>query len=529
MFEDSLVKIDFGDDAKEKLLRGVNTLANAVKTTLGPSGMNVIIERHNGTPIVTKDGVTVAKSINVKDKFENLGIQLVKEAASRTADTAGDGTTTATVLAQSIFAHGVKAQRMDVDKVTIEKGIIAAEAEILEFLTINARKVESKEDITHVATISANGEESVGSLISDAIDSVGRDGIVTVEKAKGFKTTLDVVDGYEVDRGYTTPYFVNDQRKMSCVLEDPYILITNSKISSLKEVLPILENVHSENASILIIADAVEGEALQGIIANHTRGIIKACIVEAPAFGDLRLSLLEDASTVVGCTSFLTREVNQKSLGEISLDDLGRAKKIVVSKDRTLVVNGKGTEEEVSARCEDIKARIDDPGIDKDERRALTKRLAKLSSGVAVIRVGGATEAEVNERKDRVDDAVSATKAALSEGIVVGGGLSLFRAANYIENKSDADDIGFKILVKACKEPFRQIIRNGGGSYTFVEETISSTDYAVGYNSRTKKYGDLFKDGVVDPLQVVKSALTNAVSASRMLLSAGCIIVEDEE
>ena len=519
--------IKFSSDARAEMLRGVDTLANAVKVTMGPKGKNVIIENPGTYPTLTKDGVTVARSVNLSDKFANLGVQIIKEAASRTADSAGDGTTTATVLTQAIVTEGIKMISAGHSVDRIKEGIYAASSEIVRKVQEGSVSVTNDQEIIQVGTISANGETKIGELIAEAMNAVGADGVVTVEEAKGFETTLSVVEGVRLNRGYMSPYFINNENTATVELEDPAILVSNRKISSMKELLPLLEKVVSANKSVLIIADEIENEAMQGLVVNSTRGALKVCAVKAPGMGEHRHSFLDDLAVLLG-TKVLA-QVDTDLMETIDISELGSCKKVVVTRNTTTLVDCLGDRQKIDDRIEDLKNEQRRPGTTDVDRSILSSRLAKLSSGIALLRVGGATEMEMSERKDRVDDALSATQAAVEEGIVPGGGVALVRASQAIDISSFPEEIqpGVKIIKEACKAPLTQIVKNTGGSAEVVIDRVLTTDSNVGFDAKVGRYSDMFEAGIIDPAKVVRCALENAASSAAMLLSVGCAMVEE--
>ena len=522
--------IKFDIDSRESLLSGVNILADAVKITMGPRGRNVVIENPGGHPVLTKDGVTVAKAINLKDSFSNLGVQMIKEAASRTAETAGDGTTTATVLTQSIFSEGLKMLAAGYPASDIKKGIEIASAMIIENLKKNAIPVTKEEEIEQVATISANGEESVGSLICEALKAVGSDGVVTVEEAKGFSSSLSIVEGMQINRGYLSPYFITNQEKMTAELEKPYIALLNMKVDNMHEVMPLLEKVSSSQRPILIVADDVEGEAMQGFVVNKNRGALKICAIKAPGFGESRINMLGDLAAVLGTK--VISHANGEKISDISLEDLGTCKRVIVGRTGTIFIGAEGSEKEIKKRVDNIRSQAFDVGLDSDEKNLLKQRLSSLAGGIALLRVGGATEAELRERRDRVDDALSATQAAIEEGILPGGGVALAISAAEISYDSDFDGVsaGVQSVKRACLMPRKQIVINAGGAADLVLEKIRNVkNKSHGYNALTDEFGDMFDMGIIDPLKVVRSALENSASAASMMLTVGCAMVEDED
>jgi len=523
-----IVKFDL--HAREDLLSGVNILTDAVKITMGPRGKNVVIERPGSHPTLTKDGVTVAKAVNLKDPFLNLGVQMIKEAAARTADVAGDGTTTATVLSHAIFSEGLKILAAGYPVTDVKKGIDLATAGIIDFIEERVIPVTKDEEIRQIATISANGESEIGELICDAIKRVGQDGVVTVEEAKGFNSSLTVVEGMQIDRGYLSPYFVNNEEKMVVELDKPYVLLCNEKIDSMRDIMSILEAVVQAQGSILIVADDVEGEAMQGLVVNRTRGALKVCAIKAPGFGESRINMLGDLAASLGCE--VVSSASDKSLSDVTLSDLGRCRKVIVGRSGSIFIDGSGEKEEILKRIETLRYQLSDVSLDQDEVQLLKLRLSRLSGGVAILRVGGATEAELKERRDRVDDALNATQAAIESGIVPGGGVALARASFALSEGGDFDGVaaGFKVIKESCLSPLRQIVENSGGSPEIVLEKIRCMKKDThGYNALTDNFGDMFKMGIIDPFKVVRSALENAVSAASMMLTIGCAMIEDRE
>ncbi|MFZ8863391.1 MAG: chaperonin GroEL [Thermocrinis sp.] len=526
-------RVVYGEDARAKLKAGVDKLANAVKVTLGPKGREVIIEKKWGSPLVTKDGVTVAKEIELKDPYENMGAQLVKEVASKTADVAGDGTTTATVLAQAIFTEGLKAIASGANPMDIKRGIDKAVSVVVEEIKKLSIPVSGRREIEQVATVSANNDPTIGKIIADAMEAVGKDGVITVEESKSAETTLETVQGMQFDRGYLSPYFITNPDKMECVLEEPYILIYEKKISNVKDLLPVLEQVVRAGKPILVIAEDVEAEALATLVVNHIKGVIRACAVKAPGFGQRRKDYLQDIAILTGGTA-ITEELGIK-LESLTLDMLGRADKVIVDKDNTTIVGGKGSKEAIQARIEQIKKQIQETTSDYD-REKLQERLAKLSGGVAIIRVGAATEAEMKEKKSRVEDAVHATKAAVEEGIVPGGGVALVRASEALDNlKVDNPDqqIGVDIVKKACRTPLRQIAANAGfEGYVVLEKVIAlgkEKGVNYGFDAATGEYKDMVEAGIIDPTKVVRTALMNAASVAGTMLTAEALVAEIPE
>ncbi len=519
--------VKFSTDARDKMLRGVDILANAVKVTLGPKGRNVILDKSFGAPRITKDGVTVAKEIELEDKFENMGAQMVREVASKTNDVAGDGTTTATVLAHSIVKEGAKAVAAGMNPMDLKRGIDMAVAEAVSDLKRRSKKIKTSEEIAQVGTISANGEKEVGAMISDAMQKVGNEGVITVEEAKALETELEVVEGMQFDRGYLSPYFITNAEKMVTELEDPYILLHEKKLSNLQAMLPVLEAVVQSGKPLLIIAEDVEGEALATLVVNKLRGGLKVAAVKAPGFGDRRKAMLEDIAVLSG-GQVISEDLGIK-LENVTLQMLGRAKKVSISKENTTIVDGSGKKKEIEGRIGQIKAQIEETTSDYD-REKLQERLAKLAGGVAVIRVGGATEIEVKEKKDRVDDALNATRAAVEEGIVPGGGVALLRARKAVEKLSseNADvEAGIKIVLRALEQPIRQIVENAGveGSIV-VAKVLESKSDTFGFDAQTETYGDLVAAGIVDPTKVVRTALQDAASVAGLLVTTEAMVAE---
>ena len=522
-----LLKYDV--QAREALLRGVNKLADAVKVTLGPKGRNVMIAKSYGAPAVTKDGVTVAKEVELDDHFENMGAQMTREVASKTSDVAGDGTTTATVLAQAIAREGLKVVEAGANPMDVKRGIDQAVESILAAVDKASKKVSGKAEIAQVASISANNDEEIGNLIADAMERVGNDGVITIEESKTAETTLEVVDGMQFDRGYLSPYFVTNPEKMEVSLEDPYILLYDKKIGNMKDLLPILEGVVKTGRPLLIVAEDVEGEALATLVVNKIRGALKVAAVKAPGFGDRRKAMLEDIAILTG-GQVVSEETGSK-LEDAGLEVLGTAKTVVIDKDNTTIVGGSGKNAAVKARVAVIKKQIEDTTSDYD-REKLQERLAKLAGGVAVIHVGAATEVAMKEKKDRVDDALHATRAAVEEGIVPGGGVALIRAAKTIDLdaiENPDQRTGAKIIVRAAEEPLRQIAANAGLEASVIANKVKEGKGAFGYNAKTDVYEDLMKAGVIDPAKVSKSALTNAASIAGLLLTTECVIVDKPE
>jgi chaperonin GroEL len=519
----------FNSDARAKLKRGVDALADAVKVTLGPKGRNVVIDKKFGSPTVTKDGVTVAKEVELADPIENMGAQMVKEVATKTSDLAGDGTTTATVLAQAIYREGLKNVTAGANPMELKKGIDRAVEAIIEELKKISTPSAGKKEIAQVGTISANNDSEIGKLIADAMEKVGKDGVITVEEAKGLETTLETVEGMQFDRGYLSPYFVTDPEKMEAVLEDAYLLIHDKKISAMKELLPVLEKIAQTGKPLLIIAEDVEGEALATLVVNKLRGTLKVCAVKAPGFGDRRKEMLTDIAKLTGGT-VIAEELGFK-LDNTALAQLGRAKRVVIDKDNSVIVDGRGKGEDIQGRIAEIKVAIDKSTSDYD-REKLQERLAKLSGGVAVIHVGAATETEMKEKKARVEDALHATRAAVEEGIVPGGGVALLRAQHVLDKVKGTEDekIGVEIVRRSLEEPIRMICQNAGVEGSIIVAKIKeSKDKSFGYNAATDVYEDLVKAGVIDPTKVTRTALQNAASIAGLLLTTECVVVERKE
>jgi len=514
----------FGDDSRRALLQGARTLADAVKVTLGPGGMNVVIEQPGGPPIVTKDGVTVAKSVNLRGKYENLGAQIIKEAASRACEIAGDGTTTATVLTHAFFESGMRLLSAGHSYVDIKRGMSQATKDVLDSLSSLSRPVESRDEIVSVGTISANGEAAIGELIAEAFDKVGREGIISVEEAKGFNTFLEVTEGTEIDRGYVSPYFVTNSERMVAVLESPLVLITNRKISTTKEIIPILEKAHSTKRPILIIADDVEGEAMQTLFMNKTKGIIQACVIRPPEFGEGRTYALEDLAILLG-----GKFEPETPLEKIRSEDLGSCKKVVVSRTKTVIVSPGGNHDEIEKRVEAIRSAEEMPSLTEGERELLLRRKKRLAGAVAVIRVGGATESEMMERRDRVDDALHAVQAALEEGIVPGGGTTLIHASKGKRPRgNESYKAAYLAAINACAAPLRAIANNCGLNGDTIVDRARRQKPGWGFNASSLKWVNLLEEGVIDPLKVVRSSLEHSVSASTILLSVGAAVVTDD-
>jgi chaperonin GroEL len=518
-------EIHYQETARARVLAGVNALANTVRVTLGPKGRNVVLQKSFGAPVITKDGVTVAKEIELKDKFENMGAQMVREVASKTADVAGDGTTTATVLAQAIFREGSKMVSAGHDPMALKRGIDKAVEALLVELKKLSRDVKDHKEIAQVGTISANGDSSIGEMLAQAMEKVGKEGVITVEEAKGLETILDVVEGMQFDRGYLSPYFVTDAEKMEAVLEDPYILLCEKKISNMRDMLPLLEAVARAGKPLLIVAEDVDGEALATLVVNQLRGTFKAAAVKAPGFGDRRKEMLKDMAILTG-GQVVTDDLGIK-LENVSLSDLGRADRVKITKDFTTIVAGRGEKKEITGRVELIRRQIADTTSDYD-REKLQERLAKLAGGVAVIKVGAATEVELKEKKDRVDDALHSTRAASEEGIVPGGGVALIRVQSILESleANTEEKIGIKIVRRAIEEPLRQIAYNAGHEGSVVVDKVRNGTGAFGFNAATESYEDLLAAGVIDPTKVVRTALTNAASVASLLLTTEAMIAE---
>jgi len=519
-------EILFSDEARNQLARGVQKLTDAVKVTMGPRGRNVLIQKSYGAPAITKDGVSVAREIELQDALENMGVQLVKQVASNTADEAGDGTTTATVLANAIFKEGLRNVTSGANPVEIKRGMDKALEAILANLKANSKVINDKKEIAQVATISANSDEQIGNMIAEAMEKVGRDGVITVEEAKGINDELDVVEGMQFDRGYLSPYFITNTEKMIAEIDSPFILLFDQKISNLKDLLPVLEQIQKTGRPLLIIAEDVEGEALATLVVNKLRGILNISAVKAPGFGDRRKAMLQDIAILTG-GQVISSELG-RTLESATLDDLGRAGRIVIDKDNTTIVDGAGNKEMVASRIREIRTQIETTTSEYDKEK-LQERLAKLAGGVAVIKVGAATETEMKEKKDRVDDALSATKAAVEEGIVIGGGAALVRAAKGIElnNLPHDQKIGCEIILRAIKAPIKQIAENAGYDAGVVVNSVENAgNVNIGFNAATGEYVDMFEAGIIDPLKVERVALTNAVSVSSLLLTTEAAIVD---
>ena len=522
-------EILFDQEARTRLLRGVNTLADAVKVTLGPRGRNVVIDKSFGSPTVTKDGVTVAKEIELENKFENMGAQMVKEVASKTSDVAGDGTTTATLLAQAIYREGSKAVAAGLNPMDLKRGIDAAVEKTIKELSKIAKPTKDQKEIAQVGTISANSDETIGNIIAEAMEKVGKEGVITVEEAKGMETTLEVVEGMQFDRGYLSPYFVTDPERMEVVLEHPYILVYEKKISTMKDLLPVLEQVAKMGKPLVILAEEVEGEALATLVVNKLRGTLSCAAIKAPGFGDRRKEMLKDIATLTGA-QVIAEDLGLK-LENVTLNDLGEAKRVTIDKDNTTVVDGAGKKADIQARIKQINAQIEETTSDYD-REKLQERKAKLVGGVAVINVGAATETEMKEKKARVEDALNATRAAVEEGIVPGGGVALIRASRALDNlklgNSD-EQTGVDIVRRALEEPLRQIAHNAGFEGSVVVNKVKEHEGAYGFNARTEEYGDMLKFGVIDPTKVTRCALQNAASVASLLITTEAMIAEKPE
>jgi chaperonin GroEL len=522
----SAKEVKFSDEARQLMLRGVNILADAVKVTLGPKGRNVVLNKSFGTPSITKDGVTVAKEIELENRFENMGAQMVKGVSSQTADTAGDGTTTATVLAQAILREGMKAVTAGMNPMDLKRGIDKATIAAVEELKKLSKPCEDTKAITQVGTISANSDDTIGKIIADAMEKVGKDGVITVEEGSSLQDELEVVEGMQFDRGYLSPYFVNNQEKMVAELDSPYILLMDKKISNIRELLPVLEAVAKSGKPLLIIAEDVEGEALATLVVNSIRGIVKVAAVKAPGFGDRRKAMLQDMAILTG-GQVISEEVGL-SLEKATLEELGSAKRVVVSKENTVIVDGAGQHTDIAARVAQVRAQIEETSSDYDKEK-LQERVAKLSGGVAVIKVGAATEMEMKEKKDRIDDALHATRAAVEEGVVPGGGTALVRALMAIGKLKGANhdqDIGIEIACRAMEEPLRQIVANAGDEPSVVLNNVKNGKGNYGYNAATGEYGDMIDMGILDPTKVTRSALQNAASVAGLMITTEAMIAE---
>ncbi|MES2181199.1 MAG: chaperonin GroEL [Pseudomonadota bacterium] len=518
--------VRFGDEVRQKMTNGVNILANAVKVTLGPKGRNVVLERSFGAPTITKDGVSVAKEIELKDKFENMGAQMVKEVASKTSDIAGDGTTTATVLAQAIIREGMKSVAAGMNPMDLKRGIDKAVAAAIANLKEQSKPCTTSKEIAQVGSISANSDNSIGQLIADAMDKVGKEGVITVEDGSGLESELDVVEGMQFDRGYLSPYFINNQERQIALLDNPFVLLHDKKISNIRDLLPALEQVAKAGRPLLIIAEDIDGEALATLVVNNIRGILKTTAVKAPGFGDRRKAMLEDIAILTGGT-VIAEEVGLK-LENVTLENLGQAKRIEVGKENTIIIDGHGVEANIKSRIGQIKTQIDEASSDYD-REKLQERVAKLAGGVAVIKVGATTEIEMKEKKARVEDALHATRAAVEEGIVAGGGVALIRAREAIAKvKGDNLDqeAGIKIVLRAVEEPLRQIVQNAGVEPSVVVNNVAAGKGNYGYNAANETYGDMVEMGVLDPTKVTRSALQNAASVAGLMLTTDCMVAE---
>ena len=519
-------QVVFDDEARQRMLHGVNILANAVKATLGPKGRNVVLDKSFGAPTVTKDGVSVAKEIELEDKFENMGAQMVKEVASQTSDVAGDGTTTATVLAQSIYREGIKAVAAGMNPMDLKRGLDRAVSAAVEKLKEISEPCTDSKAIAQVGAISANSDESIGNIIAEAMEKVGKEGVITVEEGQSLENELEVVEGMQFDRGYISPYFVNNQEKMTAELEDPYILLHDKKISNIRDLLPILEAVAKAGRPLLIVAEDVEGEALATLVVNTIRGIVKVAAVKAPGFGDRRKAMLQDIAILTGGT-VISEEVGL-SLEKATLDDLGRAKKVVVSKENTTIVDGAGRPEDIKARVEQIRKQMEEATSDYDKEK-LQERMAKLAGGVAVIKVGAATEVEMKEKKARVEDALHATRAAVEEGVVPGGGVALIRvldALDGIETANVDQEMGVKIAKRALEEPLRQIVANAGQEPSVILAKVRENEGNFGYNAATEEFGDMIEMGILDPTKVTRTALQNAASVAGLMITTQAMVAE---
>ena len=518
-------EVKFGNDARVKMLAGVNVLANAVKVTLGPKGRNVVLEKSFGAPTITKDGVSVAREIELEDKFENMGAQMVKEVASQANDQAGDGTTTATVLAQAIVNEGLKAVAAGMNPMDLKRGIDKATAAVVESLKAQAKPCEDSKSIAQVGTISANSDETVGKIIAEAMEKVGKEGVITVEEAKGFADELDVVEGMQFDRGYLSPYFINNQEKMTTELESPLILLVDKKVDNLQELIPVLEAVAKSGRPLLIVAEDVEGQALATLVVNNLRGTFKVAAVKAPGFGDRRKAMLQDIAVLTG-GQVISEEVGM-SLETTTLEMLGTAKKVVISKENTVIVDGAGQQAEVSARVEQIRAEIAASTSDYDKEK-LQERVAKLAGGVAVIKVGAGSEVEMKEKKDRVEDALNATRAAVEEGVVAGGGVALVRALSSVSVEGDNEDqnVGIALALRAMEAPIRQIAANAGAEGSVVVDKVKAGSGAFGYNAGTGEYGDMLEMGILDPAKVTRSSLQAAASVAGLMITTEAMVAE---
>ncbi|MES9815501.1 MAG: chaperonin GroEL [Candidatus Thiodiazotropha sp.] len=523
----SAKEVQFGDDARQRMIKGVNILANAVKVTLGPKGRNVVLEKSFGAPTMTKDGVSVAKEIELSDKFENMGAQMVKEVSSQTSDVAGDGTTTATVLAQAMVREGLKAVAAGMNPMDLKRGIDKAVLSAVEELQTISRPCSDDKEIAQVGTISANSDVNIGDIIAEAMQKVGKEGVITVEEGSALQNELDVVEGMQFDRGYLSPYFVTNQQSQSAELEDPYILLHDKKISNIRDLLPVLEGVAKAGKPLLIITEDVEGEALATLVVNNLRGIVKVTAVKAPGFGDRRKAMLQDIAILTGGT-VISEEVGL-SLEKATLDDLGNAKKVTISKEETTIIDGAGAEGDIKARVEQIRSQIEETSSDYD-REKLQERVAKLAGGVAVIKVGAATEVEMKEKKARVEDALHATRAAVEEGIVPGGGVALVRALQAIDKltgENHDQDVGIAIARRAMEEPLRQIVANAGGEPSVVLDKVRGGEGNYGFNASNDEYGDMMDMGILDPTKVTRYALQNASSVAGLMITTECMVAEE--
>jgi chaperonin GroEL len=521
--------VKFGDSARKKMVAGVNVLADAVKVTLGPKGRNVVLDKSFGAPTITKDGVSVAKEIELEDKFENMGAQMVKEVASQTNDQAGDGTTTATVLAQAIVNEGIKAVTAGMNPMDLKRGLDKATTAAVAEIRSMAKPCDDSKNIAQVGTISANSDETVGKLIAQAMEKVGKEGVITVEEGRGLEDELDVVEGMQFDRGYLSPYFINNQDSMAVELDDPYILLVDKKISNIRELLPVLEGVAKSGKPLMMIAEDVEGEALATLVVNNMRGIVKVAAVKAPGFGDRRKEMLQDLAILTGGT-VISEEVGL-TLENATLDDLGSAKRINITKENTTVIDGAGAEADIESRVEQVRKQIEDSSSDYDKEK-LQERVAKLAGGVAVIKVGAGSEVEMKEKKTRVEDALHSTRAAVEEGVVAGGGVALIRALQAVtELKGDNEDqnVGIAILRRAMETPLRQIVKNAGGEPAVVVAKILEGEGAFGYNAQTEQFGDMLEMGIIDPAKVTRSALQAASSIAGLMITTECMITDHPE
>lgn len=530
MQESSFKSLEFGKDSRENLLRGAKVLYDAVKVTLGPRGNNVVIERKGGPPLVTKDGVTVAKSINLRDKFANLGVQIIKEAASRSCDVAGDGTTTSTVLTYTIFSEGQKLLSAGFSPLEMKRGIQDAATVVMEEVKNLSKPIASQDEVESIGTISANGEKEIGKLLNDAINVVGLSGIITVEEAKGYETSLFVTEGAEIDRGYLSPYFVTDQGKMTADLINPFILVTNKKITSMRQILPLLEKVLDASKPLLIIADEVEGEALQGLVMNKAKGIVSVCAIKGPEFSENRVPALEDLATLFGCQLFIG---DDNEFARLQLSDLGKCERAIVHKNKTVIIRPSGKHESVEERAKNLREKLSEATLDSHTKNVISRRLSRLAGSVAVIRVGGSTESEVQERKDRVDDALHAVKAAIEMGVLPGGGVALVKAAKSLEKlgkgKAESYQAGIEIIRKACQSPLTQILKNAEVEPTQIITKIHNSKSLLAYDASNHTFCNPLERGILDPTKVVLSSFEHAVSSGLILLSVGATITDDEK